>query len=344
MRYRRGSTVPATPTGSTPRRREHKPKPHYQPHAQHATLVCLAAFPHIVTLQQCTGVTDRRLRLPYSPAPPSSPPARAARAMVVPHCRRRFCRLLARQARLQQVPFSPIHTRAGRAHPQHGTHHPPRAQHLWQPLPIAVPRLSPPCAPPPSPAPHHPPLDAGSCPAPGVRLHRRSAQQVQRAFPVPHAAFIVSPRAAPVLYAHAALRSKPQPAAHHEHDGHHPPYTQHRLQLSPHHLIPSPLPRPSSALYAPLVDDSARRLPITSAGCICRDDSATGWRGTDHTEAMRTPCFHRYPLSALGIPHKRGWGTATSLGATNPGGDRPTLPRHFGSHRRLCNLDLRRAL
>jgi hypothetical protein len=29
--------------GSTPRRREHKPEPHYQPHAQHATLACLAA-------------------------------------------------------------------------------------------------------------------------------------------------------------------------------------------------------------------------------------------------------------------------------------------------------------
>jgi hypothetical protein len=44
------SIVLATPTGSTPRRREHKPQPHYQPHAQHATLACLVAFPHTVTL------------------------------------------------------------------------------------------------------------------------------------------------------------------------------------------------------------------------------------------------------------------------------------------------------
>jgi hypothetical protein len=35
---------------------------------------------------------------------------------------------------------------------------------------------------------------------------------------------------------------------------------------------------------------------------------------------MRTPCFHRYPPSALGISDKRGWGTATILGATNLGG------------------------
>ncbi|KAJ7796611.1 hypothetical protein B0H14DRAFT_72060 [Mycena olivaceomarginata] len=56
---------------------------------------------------------------------------------------------------------------------------------------------------------------------------------------------------------------------------------------------------------------------------------------------MRTPCFHRYPPSALGISDKRGWGAATILGATTA---KPTLPRYFRSHPRLSSSDLRRAL
>ncbi|KAJ7846836.1 hypothetical protein B0H14DRAFT_3867590 [Mycena olivaceomarginata] len=79
---------------------------------------------------------------------------------------------------------------------------------------------------------------------------------------------------------------------------------QHTPQLSPHRPIPSPPPIfPSPA-------------PATSA-----DDTAAGWQRTDHPEAMCTPRLHRYPHSTLGISDKRGWGTATSLGATNRGGD-----------------------
>jgi hypothetical protein len=42
----------------------------------------------------------------------------------------------------------------------------------------------------------------------------QSAQQVRRVFPIPHAAFIASPRAAPILYANASLRPKAGAAAH----------------------------------------------------------------------------------------------------------------------------------
>jgi hypothetical protein len=41
----------------------------------------------------------------------------------------------------------------------------------------------------------------------------QSAQQVRRVFPIPHAAFIASPRAAPILYANASLCSKAGAAA-----------------------------------------------------------------------------------------------------------------------------------
>ncbi|KAJ7731715.1 hypothetical protein B0H14DRAFT_2639990 [Mycena olivaceomarginata] len=40
-------------------------------------------------------------------------------------------------------------------------------------------------------------------------------------------------------------------------------------------------------------------------------------------QVMCTPCFHRYPPSALGISEKRGWGT-TIIGAMDPGGDSKT--------------------
>ncbi|KAJ7746235.1 hypothetical protein B0H14DRAFT_456235 [Mycena olivaceomarginata] len=67
--------------------------------------------------------------------------------------------------------------------------------------------------------------------------HRRSAQQVQRAFPFAHAAFIVSLCAAPILCAHAALRSKPRPATHRERDCNAP-----GIPLCGHPPPPSPLP------------------------------------------------------------------------------------------------------
>ncbi|KAJ7833230.1 hypothetical protein B0H14DRAFT_1167036 [Mycena olivaceomarginata] len=117
------------------------------------------------------------------------------------------------------------------------------------------------------------------------------------------------------------------------------------VPLSPHTLPASHVhPQPYTA---PLVDDSARRLPITSAGCVCRDDSAAGWRGADHMEAMRTPCFHRYPpsSSALGSSDKRGRAPRQfSVQRTWAETAEPALPRHFRSHRRLCSSNLRRAL
>ncbi|KAJ6577985.1 hypothetical protein B0H19DRAFT_1371017, partial [Mycena capillaripes] len=48
---------------------------------------------------------------------------------------------------------------------------------------------------------------ANSCPAP--RIRRQSAQQVQQAFPVAHAAFIASPHTSLILCTDTGLRSKP---------------------------------------------------------------------------------------------------------------------------------------
>ncbi|KAJ7366310.1 hypothetical protein DFH08DRAFT_833988 [Mycena albidolilacea] len=116
------------------------------------------------------------------------------------------------------------------------------------------------------------------------RLHR---------LPAPGAGF---------LCAHAGRRYKPLPAVQREHDGdHYPRCAAHAATVSPSHHT---------------------HLPIASACYICRDDPAAGRQRTDHTEAMCTPRVHRYPHSTLGISDKRGWGTATRLGATTPGGER----------------------
>ncbi|KAJ7919780.1 hypothetical protein B0H13DRAFT_2320070 [Mycena leptocephala] len=79
--------------------------------------------------------------------------------------------------------------------------------------------------------------------------------------------------------------------------------------------------RPPSARNLSAFHHAARRLPITSAGCVCRDDTAVGEQRTNGTEAMHTPRFHQYPHSALGISDKRRWGTVAILGATNACGD-----------------------
>ncbi|KAJ7351239.1 hypothetical protein DFH08DRAFT_957566 [Mycena albidolilacea] len=193
-------------------------RPRYQLHAQHAMLAFLAAHVASSPPAHCDSSAVyccRRLRLPYSPAPPP------ARAMVVPHRRRYFYHLLPRQVRLQQVPLSPLHTHAGRI--LNTTHTTPRARSSNSRSPSPAPRLSPPTRR------HRVQLLTilRSKPAP-VRhreydtQHRRSTQQVQRAFPVARAAFIASPCAATILCAHAALPSKPRPAAHRERDVHHP--------------------------------------------------------------------------------------------------------------------------
>ncbi|KAJ7848847.1 hypothetical protein B0H14DRAFT_3867106 [Mycena olivaceomarginata] len=229
----------ATPSRSTPRRRESRPT---------CATRCMRCWRssqptsprRLPAHRGSSAVYCRlRLRLPYSLAPPSPPPACAVRAMVVPHRRRRFYRVLARQVRLQQIALSPIHTHAGRiintARPT------PLSARSRSPSP--APRLSPPRPPPPGPTPHYPPLKPSSCPAPEVR---RAASPERAAsatsVPVGHAAFNASPPSAGFLCAHASRRYKPRPAAHANTTGTIPRDAQHTLQLSPHHPIPSPLP------------------------------------------------------------------------------------------------------
>ncbi|KAJ7846829.1 hypothetical protein B0H14DRAFT_3677656 [Mycena olivaceomarginata] len=60
------STVSATPSRLTPRRREPKTGPRHSLRAMLAFLAALVAFPRTVALQQCTAVTARLLGLPYS--------------------------------------------------------------------------------------------------------------------------------------------------------------------------------------------------------------------------------------------------------------------------------------
>ncbi|KAJ7759822.1 hypothetical protein B0H14DRAFT_3511290 [Mycena olivaceomarginata] len=209
-----------------------------------------------------------------------------------------------------QVPLSPIHTHAGRILNTARTT--PRARSSENRSPSPGPRLSLPHPSPPCPA----PTILRSKPAP-VRhreydaQHRRSAQQVQRAFPVARAAFIASPCAATILCAHAALSSTPRPAAHRERDVHHP----RRVALRP-----SPSPRNLPAFHvrpqrhsAPLVDDSATPRPMRSTPRGGFPSLAPA------AEAIHTP---RFTVPAFGA--KDGWGTPTSLGATNPSGDSRT--------------------
>ncbi|KAJ7817028.1 hypothetical protein B0H14DRAFT_1389711 [Mycena olivaceomarginata] len=178
--------------------------------------------------------------------------------MVVPHRRRRLYRLLPRQVRLQQVPLSPIHTRAGRLHarplvcaaPAAAAPHPPRHGFRLPARRYRVQRLIILCS---KPAPvRHREYDA---------QHRRSAQQVQRACPVARTVFIASPCAATILCAHAALPSTPRPAAHRERDVHH-----RRVTLRPSQ---SPRNLPAFCVHpqrhsAPLVADSATQRPMRS--------------------------------------------------------------------------------
>ncbi|KAJ7834321.1 hypothetical protein B0H14DRAFT_1157469 [Mycena olivaceomarginata] len=241
---------------TTPARTQIRPR--YQLHAQHATPPT-SPRRRPAHYNSSAVYCCRRLRLPYSPAPPSPPPARA---MVVPHRRRRLYRFLPRQMYLQQVPLSPIHTHAGRTLNTARTT--PRARSSDSRSPSPAPRLSPPTRR------HRVQLlitILRSKPAP-VRhreydaQHRRSAQQVQRASPVARAAFIAPPCAATILCAHAALRSKPRPAAHRERDVHHP----RRVTLRP---SPSPRNLPASHVHpqrhsAPLVADSATPRPMGS--------------------------------------------------------------------------------
>ncbi|KAJ7810024.1 hypothetical protein B0H14DRAFT_3880758 [Mycena olivaceomarginata] len=288
------STVSCYPHGldTTPARTQ--AQPHYQPHAQHATLACLTAddasspsrtpttFIASCVRSACDG------RSP-SPAPLLSPP------------------------------------RAPNAFPASTTLPDPHARRALHARPLACPA---PAAAAPHPPRHGYHLSARRYRVQRLIILRSRPAHVRHLFPVAHAAFIASPGTAPIFCADASDRSKPWPAAHREQDRYHLPCAAHAAVVppSPHTLRASHVhPQPYTA---PLVDDSARRLPITSAGCVCRDDGATGWHGTDHTEAMRTPYFHRYPPSALGISDKRGWAPRPFLVQRTPAETaKPTLPR-----------------
>ncbi|KAJ7351209.1 hypothetical protein DFH08DRAFT_1078342 [Mycena albidolilacea] len=227
------STVPATrschPTGSTPHRYEHRSDPatsytrstrRWRSRRPHR----LVAFPHTVTLQQCTAVAACACRTPQHHL------HHLLRARwLFPTAGAPFI-ASSRTKCVSSKYHSPRSTRTPGA-PQHGTHHPSRAQQR-QPLPIA---RAPVVSPPPVAT-----VSSSSLSSAPVRpreydaQHRRTAQQVQRAFPVARAAFIASPRAATILCAHAALRSKPRPAAHRERDVRHP----RRVTLRPSPIAP----------------------------------------------------------------------------------------------------------
>ncbi|KAJ7688770.1 hypothetical protein B0H14DRAFT_3533109 [Mycena olivaceomarginata] len=300
-------------------------RPRYQLHAQHTTLAFLAAYVARRLPVYCDSSAVyccRRLRLLCSPAPPSPPPARA---MVVPHSRHRFYRLP--QVCLQHTYHSPRSTRTPGA--SSARHAPPLARAAATAAPH---RPRPGCHPPTRR--HHVQLLTilHSKPAP-VRhreydaQHRRSAQQVQRVFPVARAAFVASPCAATILCAHAALSSKPRPAAHRERDVHHP----RRVALRP---SPSPRNLPASHVHiqrygAPLVDDSATPRPMRSGFPLPAPAAFAAMtrrgRAADERHGGDThPALPLYPPSALRISDKRGWGTPTSLSATNPSGDSKT--------------------
>ncbi|KAJ7838807.1 hypothetical protein B0H14DRAFT_3459214 [Mycena olivaceomarginata] len=136
---------------------------------------------------------------------------------------------------------------------------------------------------------------AGACSKCNERSRRPC--RLQR-LPAPGAGF---------LCAHAGLRDKPPPAAQREHDGHHPP----RCAAHPAAVPPSPLIHVHPQCHtAPLVDDSAAPPPPM------RTHGPHG--GDVHPARPPVPAFHARDLRPARM------GTATSLGATNPGGDNGT--------------------
>ncbi|KAJ7812215.1 hypothetical protein B0H14DRAFT_3879749 [Mycena olivaceomarginata] len=216
-------------------------RPRYQLHAQHATLAFLAALVASSPSRTLTTFTTSCARDGRSPppapllSPPPTPSASPASTTIPdPHARRALACTTSRV-------HSTCSSRSPLPAPRLSS---PTRRHRVQLLTILRSK----------PAPvRHREYDA---------QHRRSAQQLQRAFPVARAAFIPSPCAATILCAHAALRSKPRPAAHRERDVHHP----RRVTLQP---SPSPRNRPAFHVHpqrhsAPLVADSATPPPMRS--------------------------------------------------------------------------------
>ncbi|KAJ7817025.1 hypothetical protein B0H14DRAFT_1389611 [Mycena olivaceomarginata] len=117
----------------------------------------LVALPQTVALQQCTAVAACACRTPQHHLHHLLP-----RAMVVPHRRRRF--IASSRAKCVSSKIPDPHARRALACTT------PRVRSTCSSRsPSPAPRFSPPCPPLPCPAPHYPPLQASSCPAPGVR-------------------------------------------------------------------------------------------------------------------------------------------------------------------------------
>ncbi|KAJ7723594.1 hypothetical protein B0H14DRAFT_3900170 [Mycena olivaceomarginata] len=253
-------------------------------------------------------------RLPAHP-PPSLTPACAARAMVVPHRRHRFYRLLMRQVHLQQVPLSSIHTPVGRLHAR------PLACSTCSsrsPSPAPRRRTSPPAA----------PVFSASLSCARSQLlcgtgsmtrsiaRVRSKCNAHSPSPTPPSSPPRAPRlsSAPTL---ATARSLGLPRTV-DRTGT-ISRAQHTLQLSPHRPISSPFP---PSILSPIPPRSLMTppggfpSPAPAAFAAMTVPRAGVARTTRRRCAPRVSTGTHSP-SALGISDKRGWGTATILGATN---------------------------
>ncbi|KAJ7240946.1 hypothetical protein C8J57DRAFT_1726925 [Mycena rebaudengoi] len=216
---------------------------------------------------------------------------------------------------------------------------PPRAQHLRLPLRIACAAVitSPPAATLSSapllcskPAPvQHRQYDA---------QHRCSAQQVQQAFPSAHAAFIASPCAAPILCAHAALRSKPHPTTHRDAMCTAP--TSLSAAVLPHHPIPFSLPpsilsaipprwsitpphRRPCAVRRAVASHHQRRLRLPRCH-VCGRAADERHGGDAHPALPPVPAFRARDLRQPRMGHR------DHSRCDEPGRrQEPTLPRHF---------------
>ncbi|KAJ7813007.1 hypothetical protein B0H14DRAFT_1449736 [Mycena olivaceomarginata] len=253
----------------------------------------LVAFPHTVTLQHGTAVAACACRTPQHHL--HHPPARA---MVVPHRRRRFYHLLPRQVRPSASPASTTlpdpHARRALACTT------PRVRSTCSSRsPSPAPRFSPPCL-----LPCQRLIILHSKPTPfrhreyGAQ-HRRSAQQVQRAFLSP------APPSSPLRAPRPSSASTPPSA---------PNLGLPRIANAtcttpgvslcgrPHRPVTSPLSTPILSGIAPRSlptppyrgPCAARRAAAShrQRRLVWRDDTAAGEQRTNDTEAIRTPRFH----------------------------------------------------
>ncbi|KAJ7366314.1 hypothetical protein DFH08DRAFT_929241 [Mycena albidolilacea] len=288
------------PSRSTPRRREPNTAPR---HLLHAMLAFLAA--HVAS-------SPSRTPWLFSSVLPSPPDACACCTPwhLLHHLLRALC------AQWSFPIAGAVLIASSRAKCVSNKLHSPRSTHPGRiintaritPLsrsPSLAPRLSLPRLPPPCPTPHYPPLKPSACPAPEVR---RAASPERAASAtsilVVHAAFNASPRPAPASSAPTPVSTSNLGRLRNANTtGTTPRDAQHTLQLPPssHTLHASHVHHQCHT--APFVDDSTAPPPM---------------RGT-----LRASVPSPAPAtSAAGWQYKRGWGTATRLGATNPGGER----------------------